>query len=104
MPAPGAQATPERASTGAQVEPTVRAVELGLRWTVRGEHAGLFQIVEAALDEALRAHRALIHGDPSVYLRLFAQRDEISLGNPFSGGVGDAMKSQPENSASSHGG
>ncbi len=45
--------------------------------------AGSFETVEAALEEAQRALIAILNGDPSVYLGLFAQRDEISLGNPF---------------------
>jgi ketosteroid isomerase-like protein len=45
--------------------------------------AGPFETVDAALEEAHRALVAIANGDPSVYLGLFAQREEISLGNPF---------------------
>ena len=44
---------------------------------------GYFETVDAALEEAHRALRAILNGDPSVYLGLFADREEISLGNPF---------------------
>lgn len=45
--------------------------------------AGPFETVDAALEEAHRALTAILNGDPSVYLGLFAEREEISLGNPF---------------------
>lgn len=45
--------------------------------------AGPFETLDAALEEAHRALTAILNGDPSVYLGLFAQREEISLGNPF---------------------
>jgi ketosteroid isomerase-like protein len=45
--------------------------------------AGPFETVDAALEEAHRALVAIANGDPSVYLGLFAQREEITLGNPF---------------------
>ncbi len=45
--------------------------------------AGPFATLDAALEEAGRALTAIVNGDPSVYLGLFADREEISLGNPF---------------------
>ncbi len=45
--------------------------------------AGPFETLDEALAEAHRALVAIANGDPSVYLGLFAQREEISLGNPF---------------------
>lgn len=45
--------------------------------------AGPFETLEAALEEANRALTAIGNGDPSVYLGLFADREEITLGNPF---------------------
>jgi ketosteroid isomerase-like protein len=45
--------------------------------------AGTFETLDAALEEAHRALVAIANGDPSVYLGLFAEREEISLGNPF---------------------
>jgi hypothetical protein len=45
--------------------------------------AGPFETVDAALEEANRALTAILNGDPSIYLGLFADREEISLGNPF---------------------
>ena len=45
--------------------------------------AGPFETLDAALKEADRALTAIVNGDPSIYLGLFADREEISLGNPF---------------------
>ena len=45
--------------------------------------AGPFETLDAALEEAHRALTAIGNGDPSVYLGLFADREEITLGNPF---------------------
>ncbi|WP_372786807.1 nuclear transport factor 2 family protein [Phenylobacterium sp.] len=45
--------------------------------------AGPFETLDEALAEAHLALVAIANGDPSVYLGLFAQREEISLGNPF---------------------
>jgi ketosteroid isomerase-like protein len=42
-----------------------------------------FETLDAALKEADRALTAIVNGDPSIYLGLFADREEISLGNPF---------------------
>ena len=39
--------------------------------------------LEAAISESHRALEAILNGDPSKYLALFADREEITLGNPF---------------------
>lgn len=41
------------------------------------------QQLEAAIAESHRALEAILNGDPSGYLALFADRDDITLGNPF---------------------
>ncbi|MEH6827995.1 YybH family protein [Parasphingorhabdus sp.] len=39
--------------------------------------------LEQAIDQSHRALEAILNGDPSLYLALFADRDDITLGNPF---------------------
>jgi uncharacterized protein (TIGR02246 family) len=39
--------------------------------------------LEAAIDESHEALRKILNGDPSGYAALFADRDDITLGNPF---------------------
>lgn len=41
------------------------------------------QQLEEAIAESHRALEAILNGDPSRYLALFADRDDITLGNPF---------------------
>ncbi len=41
------------------------------------------QQLEEAIAESHRALEAILNGDPSKYLALFADRDDITLGNPF---------------------
>jgi ketosteroid isomerase-like protein len=37
----------------------------------------------AAVEQSHRALRAILNGDPTLYEALFADRDDITLGNPF---------------------
>jgi ketosteroid isomerase-like protein len=37
----------------------------------------------AAIEQSHRALRAILNGDPTLYEALFAERDDITLGNPF---------------------
>jgi len=37
----------------------------------------------AAIEQSHRALRAILNGDPTLYEALFADRDDITLGNPF---------------------
>jgi ketosteroid isomerase-like protein len=39
--------------------------------------------LEEAIDQSHRALEAILNGDSSLYLALFADRDDITLGNPF---------------------
>ena len=39
--------------------------------------------LEAAIAESHKALRAILNGDPKLYEALFADRDDITLGNPF---------------------
>lgn len=39
--------------------------------------------LSAAIEQSHRALRAILNGDPSLYEALFADRDDITLGNPF---------------------
>ncbi|WP_336987242.1 nuclear transport factor 2 family protein [Altererythrobacter aquiaggeris] len=39
--------------------------------------------LEAAIAESHRALEAILNGDPGKYLALFADREDITLGNPF---------------------
>ncbi len=39
--------------------------------------------LEAAIMESHKALRAILNGDPKLYEALFADRDDITLGNPF---------------------
>ena len=39
--------------------------------------------LETAIDESHEALRKILNGDPSGYVALFADRDDITLGNPF---------------------
>jgi ketosteroid isomerase-like protein len=39
--------------------------------------------LEAAIDESHEALRKIVNGDPSGYVALFADREDITLGNPF---------------------
>ncbi len=39
--------------------------------------------LEAAIEESHEALRRILNGDPSGYAALFADRDDITLGNPF---------------------
>ena len=39
--------------------------------------------LEAVIDESHEALRKILNGDPSGYAALFADRDDITLGNPF---------------------
>ena len=39
--------------------------------------------LEAAIEESHEALRKILNGDPSGYAALFADRDDITLGNPF---------------------
>jgi ketosteroid isomerase-like protein len=39
--------------------------------------------LEAAIDESHEALRKILNGDPSGYAALFADREDITLGNPF---------------------
>ena len=39
--------------------------------------------LEAAIDQSHEALRRILNGDPSGYAALFADRDDITLGNPF---------------------
>ena len=41
------------------------------------------QQLEEAIAQSHRALEAILNGDPSLYLALFADRDDITLGNPF---------------------
>lgn len=41
------------------------------------------QQLEEAISQSHRALEAILNGDPSLYLALFADRDDITLGNPF---------------------
>lgn len=41
------------------------------------------QQLEEAIAESHRALEAILNGDGSLYLALFADRDDITLGNPF---------------------
>ena len=41
------------------------------------------QQLEEAIAESHRALEAILNGDPSLYLALFADRDDITLGNPY---------------------
>lgn len=41
------------------------------------------QGLEAAIQESHEALRRILNGDPSGYAALFADRDDITLGNPF---------------------
>lgn len=38
---------------------------------------------EAAVEQSHRALAAILQGDPSLYAALFADRDDVTLGNPF---------------------
>lgn len=40
-------------------------------------------LLEAAIDESHEALRKILNGDPSGYAALFADREDITLGNPF---------------------
>lgn len=57
------QATPAHAQT---IDPVTNAQQL-----------------EEAIAESHRALEAILNGHPSLYLALFADRDDITLGNPF---------------------
>ncbi len=39
--------------------------------------------LEAAIDLSHRALHAILNGDPKLYEALFADRDDVTLGNPF---------------------
>ena len=39
--------------------------------------------LESAITESHEALRKILNGDPSGYAALFADRDDITLGNPF---------------------
>jgi len=39
--------------------------------------------LDAAIEQSHRALAAILRGDPSIYQELFADRDDITLGNPF---------------------
>mgnify|MGYP000895617372 CR=1 FL=1 len=39
--------------------------------------------LEAAIDQSHRALHAILNGDPKLYEALFADRDDVTLGNPF---------------------
>lgn len=41
------------------------------------------QQLEAAIAQSHRALEAILNGDPTPYLALFADREDITLGNPF---------------------
>lgn len=41
------------------------------------------QQLEKAIAQSHRALEAILNGDPSLYLALFADREDITLGNPF---------------------
>ena len=47
--------------------------------------------LEAAIEESHEALRKILNGDPSGYAALFADRDDITLGNPF-GAFGKGRK------------
>jgi uncharacterized protein (TIGR02246 family) len=38
---------------------------------------------EAAVEQSHKALAAILRGDPSLYAALFADRDDVTLGNPF---------------------
>ncbi len=39
--------------------------------------------LDAAIEQSHRALAAILKGDPRVYQELFADRDDVTLGNPF---------------------
>jgi ketosteroid isomerase-like protein len=39
--------------------------------------------LNAAIEQSHRALAAILHGDPKVYQELYADREDITLGNPF---------------------
>ncbi len=49
----------------------------------RAAEAKLPRALEAAIAESHEALRKILNGDPSGYAALFAERDDITLGNPF---------------------
>ncbi|MEG3147873.1 nuclear transport factor 2 family protein, partial [Sphingomonas sp. RT2P30] len=66
-----------------------------------GTRAGLPPGLEAAIAESHEALRKILNGDPSGYAALFADRDDVTLGNPFGPfGKGRAAVLQALNNAS----
>ncbi len=43
----------------------------------------MLSTLDAAIDKSHRALAAILRGDPSIYQELFADREDITLGNPF---------------------
>lgn len=62
----------------------VIAAAVGLAGTSAARAAPLADdTLEAAITESHKALRAILNGDPKLYEVLFADRDDITLGNPF---------------------
>lgn len=55
-------------------------------WHALAQSAGTPQVppaLEAVISDSHEALRKILNGDPSGYAALFADRDDITLGNPF---------------------